>query len=290
MTKTMTIILMLSYAALAQNKKQPGVQWKFDTDYFDAVNHWVVLPKNEADSIYQYGYVYLNVDAGFTFVLENTFNKSFEDIHSGTPKHYIIQRQFNKYDRKVYVMKAEDVEYLGLPEKPEWLKIYDANWETAEDLSKRGFRYNAVGCYKSAIPLFEKAYKLDAHFQHLEHQLAYAYNATMQFEKAMTLLIKAIKYSPGDCMLYRELGFALIKSDLYDDAERIYEFQIPFCNDKAQQSEMCLDMLQTFFRLNNKSKFDKWSNVAKQYAQSGSTALKYIDTYEKNMSRKESKK
>ena len=38
--------------------KQPNIA--FDTDYFDAVDHWVVLPKETKDCIYLLGYINLS--------------------------------------------------------------------------------------------------------------------------------------------------------------------------------------------------------------------------------------
>ena len=60
-------ILLLFYTSLilGQIRKQPNIQ--FETDYFNAVDHWVVLPQKTAELNYLLGYIFLDAIVGFTF-------------------------------------------------------------------------------------------------------------------------------------------------------------------------------------------------------------------------------
>jgi len=48
---------------------------------------------------------------------------------------------------------------FNLPEKPEWLKVYESSNETAFTFVRKGYHCNAAGCSKLAIPFFPDAYE-----------------------------------------------------------------------------------------------------------------------------------
>lgn len=62
-----SIVLFYTTLILGQARKQPNIQ--FETNYIDAVDHWVVLPQKTTDLNYLLGYVYLDDIVGFTFTL-----------------------------------------------------------------------------------------------------------------------------------------------------------------------------------------------------------------------------
>jgi len=275
--KIVIFLLLLSEVAFSQNK-QPNTRFTFDTDFFDAVNHWVVFPEKAADSLFQYGYIYLDDEDGFVYIPENRFKMGADGkiTHLKNNSNYIVKRQLNKHTGKVCLLDNETRNQIHLPEKPEWLRMYDTDWETAPSLLRKGYHYNAVGCSSSAIPFLEKAYLKNPHEENLEFELAYAYNATKAFDKAVIILTEAIGHDQGKYMLYRELGFALIQLGKPDEAEKAYETGISFCNNNAAKHEMGIDMMKTFSKLNDQKRFEKWLSIAKKYAETGTKNFKTV--------------
>lgn len=277
------ILLLLSNVTRGQKDKQPDVTFLFDTDFFDAADHWVVLSEKTNDSL-SLGYVYLDEYKGFSFVLENNFkiDKNGKFQFGKQRDGYIMKRTLNG---KVSILKNEHVKTLALPEKPQWLKIYDTK-QTAETLIRKGCFYNRVGCSQFAIPFFEQASALQPHAENLDVELAVAYNATREFEKAIALMNAAIAYNPRNYMLYRELGFALIQMGKVPEAEQTYLTGLNYCRNNDEKFELCLDMVQIFFEIYDKVNFEKWIKTAKKYLLDDSKRLKLLEKFEENPNEK----
>lgn len=257
------ILLLYSSIFFGQNK-QPNIT--FDTTYFNAVDHWVVLPKKETDPFYLLGYIYLDTVDGFTFVFETTLtleaNNQWKTLTSF--KNFIFKRTLDQSTPFVAILSSEKIKELQLPIKPEWLKLYDGEKST-EDLVRKGSQYNAVGKSDLAIPILEKAYHQNPKTKNLAFELSLAYNATSQYEKAITVLKAALQNDRTNTALYRELGFSLIQMQKIEDAEKIYEEGIEKCADESQKREMAIDMAQTYYRLNDTNKFEKWKVILKNF-------------------------
>ncbi|GEP50079.1 hypothetical protein FNO01nite_07510 [Flavobacterium noncentrifugens] len=274
------ILLLLSNVTRGQKDKQPDVTFTFDTDFFDAANHWVVLSEKTKDSL-SLGYIYLDEYKGFSFVLENNFkvDKNGKFQFGKQRSGYIIKRALNDDTGKVFVLKKDNIKTLDLPEKPEWLKVYDMQ-QAPETFIRKGSFYNRVGCSQFAIALFEEASLLKPHAENLDFELAVAYNATQQYQKTISLMNAAIAYNPRNFMLYRELGFALIQMGKVPDAEQIYIAGLNYCKNSDEKFEMCLDMVQTFFERSDKTKFQKWFLKSKKYLIENSKHLKSLEKFE----------
>ena len=124
---------------------------------------------------------------------------------------------------------------------------------------------------------------MDKHAEGLEFELAYAYNATEQYEKAVSILRVAIENNPNYYFFYRELGYALIRLNKIEEAEETYLIGIKMSDDKFQQSEMAVNMAQAYFNLKNKEKFKEWAKLTKKYADKNSQYVKYIKHWEKEI-------
>ena len=66
-------IICLSILLFNNTNAQENSELKFETNFYDAVNKWVVLPKKSTDSIYTYGFIYIDISAGITFQLGGSF-------------------------------------------------------------------------------------------------------------------------------------------------------------------------------------------------------------------------
>jgi tetratricopeptide (TPR) repeat protein len=244
--------------------KQPNIA--FDTNYFNAVDHWVVLPKGETDRFYLLGYLYLDAFEGFTFVFETTLTINPEDRWKTftSLKNFIFKTALDKKTPLVAILSSDKIKELQLPEKPLWLKLYDFDL-SATLLVRKGSQYNAVGKSDLALPFLEKAYRQDSKTKNGVFELALAYNSTQRYQQAISILREALQNDVADYRLYRELGFSLLQIQKTDDAEKVYQQGIENCPDESQKREMAVDMVETFYRLKDAAKFEKWKAILKNF-------------------------
>ncbi|WP_309640499.1 hypothetical protein [Flavobacterium sp.] len=257
----LSTLFFYSTFILGQNCKQPNII--FDTDYFNAVDHWVVLPEKATDSTYLLGYVYLDEIMGFTLFCENTITINNKEWIVNSTTANIIKTTLDKMTPLVYLLSANDIEKMHLPEKPQWLKVFDSIEKSTDDLVLIGYQYNAVGKSDLAIPFLKKAFAKKPKTKNLAFELSFAFNAIADYEKAIAVLNLALQYDDYNYMLYRELGYALLKIEKIEDAEKAYEKGLSLCDNEIQKRDIALDMAQTFFHLKDIEKFKKWAAILK---------------------------
>lgn len=273
-------IFLLSYASYCQISMETI---KFETKYYDAKDKWVLFPKKETDSVYPYGFIYLDYQAGFTLNFEGTAQIKKDgsyQLNKNDPNGMIKYRLEPYKTSDVFILPKKIIKELGLEEVPLWLTIYqrEENIETLKDL---GFHYNHVGACEKALIYLEKAYKMNPHFDGLEFELAYAYNHLGQYEKAIPVLEKAIDNNSKNYYFFRELGFAYVKQNKIPLAEKTYLHGIKMSDNDFEKSEMALNMAQGYFQVKNRKKFDEWAKITRQYAKPNSQYAQYIDLFEK---------
>lgn len=255
---------------------------KFDKKYFEAVDKWVAFPDSETDSIYHYGFIYIDEHAGFTYQIGNTF--TIDSLNNYTP--IIIDSTVDaKYRiepnwKPISIIPNEKLKELNLPEIPDWLKYYKENSESASYLKNIGYHYNHVGASEFALEPLLRAYEIKPHFKGLEFELSYAYNALGKYEKAILILNEAIENNPDNFYFYRELGFSLKNLDRIEEAENVYRKGIKISNNDFEKSEMAINMAQSYFHLRNYEKFKEWAKLTRKYAKKDSKYAQYIDYFE----------
>lgn len=255
----------------------------FDTKFSDAVDKWVAFDRDENDSTYIFGFIYIDEQAGFTFDYGSRFkinSNSLEKIPNEIEGS--LKSRLSPNTANVHLLSENEMKQLNLPNQPDWLQFYKTNENTVSYYKNIGFHYNAVGASKNAIEPLLKAYKIEPHYDGLEFELAYAYNATKNYDKAIEILNKAIKNDANNFWFLRELGFAYKNLGNLEKAEEIYKKGISISSDKNQKAEMAVNMTQSFFLVKNKQKFDEWSKITKQYTEKGSTFDQYVDYWSNN--------
>ena len=284
-----SILLLFTYLisniGFAQSNKS---ELQFDTKYYDAVNKWVALPAKDTDTINYYGFIYIDQQAGFTFDMGNTFkitenNKFIAKIPEKTNRMmYRIQPNWTE----VAIIPEKKLSEMNLPSQPDWLKIYMKDSNSVSYLKNIGYFYNHVGASHNAIVPLQKGFEKDAQFEGLGFELGFAYNATQKFTEAIPILEKTLKYEPKNALLYKELGFALINTEQFERAEKIYNKGLTLSDSDFQKSEMAVNLAQTYFKLKNRSKFNKWAEITRKYAEKGSRFAQFIDYFEQNWDKK----
>lgn len=278
--KKITFITLFSLFVCSLNAQEK----KYDTDYFRCENQWVLLPGKPNDTINDYGFIYLDRQAGFTFNYEGRYyikdKKQLVLLPTGSDG--VVKYRLKPNTVKVEPMSDSFRELLKLPKEPDWLSIYRKGEEEIDALIKRGYHYNHVGGSDLAIPILLKAYQKNPHAETLEFELSYAYNATEQFDKTIEVLDKAIKHDPKNFWFYRELGYAYVHLDKFAKAEEIYKKGISITQEKNQQAEMALNMTGAYYRTKNRKKFDEWLSVAKKYTDENSPYYEHLQKMEAN--------
>lgn len=283
---TLLILLLISSVGYAQPNKKV---LNFKTKYYSAVDKWVAFPKKASDSTYTYGFVYIDVMAGFTFRYQSTFRvtkKGLKNSSVADPEAETVKYKLNRRTSLVSVLTDKQIAQLGLPRKPKWLATFKGGFEKPEYQKRIGAHYNHAGASHLAIAPLNKAYKLKPHLKGLEFELGYAYNTLQQFDKAIKVLENAIRKNPRNPLFYRELGYAYNYSQQVEKAENTYLKGISLSKDDFGKSEMAYNMTYSFFEMKNRAKFDKWVKITKKYAAEGSKYMWYLELLEKKWKKK----
>lgn len=277
-------IISFCFLSLINLSAQENNELKFETNFYDAVNKWVVLPKKATDSIYNYGFIYMDKYAGITFNSGGTFyiDKNKKYIGNPNPEYQMMKTRLDNPDIvKMSVLDATKLKELNLKNEPDWLKVYKFSEESVENLKQLGSHYNHVGACEKALTYLTKAYQKEPHYKGLEFEIAYAYNHLGQSEKSIPILEKAIKNDTTNYYFFKELGFAYLQQKNLEMAEKTYEKGIKMPGNNSEKAEMAINMTQGYFVAKNKSKFDKWAEITRSFAEKNSQFNQYIDYFEK---------
>ncbi|MBC8052850.1 MAG: tetratricopeptide repeat protein [Sphingobacteriaceae bacterium] len=259
----------------------------FNKKFYDCEDNWVVFPKKPADSVYSYGFVYLDMAAGFTFDLQGQFfiekggkfvAKAMERLKTSSMKYRLAANT-----SLVAQLSGKRLMELNLPKEPVWLKGYKAPSESVSTLTNMGRHYNHVGALDKAAECLVKAYSLDPHFKGVEFELSYNHNAKGQYENAIKVLKGAIKNDSKNFWFYRELGYAYMNLGKLDEAEKVYSTGIEISNDVSQKAEMAYNMTLTFFQKEKKEKCKEWIEKTRSFASADSPYLKSLLAMEKKL-------
>jgi len=280
--------LMLSAPTVTGNQNNTlrfgqNQELKFTTKFYDAVDKWVAFRTKE-DSLYMAGFIYIDMQAGFTFCFETSFvitDNSLEKLTSYSDSMRLILR-LGRNTADVAILTKKEIEQLGLPEEPDWLKSYGKSAGTNLHFVMLGLFYNSIRENHRAIESLLKVYNKNPHFYRLEYELAHAYNATKNFDKAIAVLNKAIKNDSKNYKFYKELGFSLIHQNKLTEAESVYLKGIELTTVKAQKAEMAHNMAFSYFQIRNRAKFEEWAKLTRKYADENSQFYRNMNSLERN--------
>jgi tetratricopeptide (TPR) repeat protein len=226
----------------AQLKTDPSLN--FDQPFTKCELKWVVLPPkaNAPNARYGYGFVYVDMMAGYTLDLKGGFTVDDNG-------HYICDTSLTKNKVLKYRLAGNTLKFALLPPshfaemnikpRPSWVELYYKGRDTTTvGYSYRmGYILNGAGDSKDALPYLNRAYNADPNFKGLIFELAYAYNALAQYGDAIKFLKEALKADPKNVMLYRELGYAYKQKADNDNAISYYKQGMDLCSDSEMDSK-----------------------------------------------------
>jgi len=276
----LSICVLFAFNAVSQN----APDLKFDQNFTSCEKKWVVFERDAARG-YPYGFVYIDMSAGFTFDL-----KGFISVQADgkfVADNTISQNGSTKYrlapgTRPVAVLPSDRLKELNLKPEPEWLSIYYAGVKDTTDLYynyRMGWIYNAAGDPTIALKHLEKAYRVNSADDKVRFEMVFAYNALGRFDDAIKLLEVDIQNKPKDFNLYKELGYAYGGAKKFDKAIEIFKKGLSLFPDNVksdQRGEMALNMAMAYKDLNNMDEYKKWMLLAKEYYPIESATYKRI--------------
>ena len=273
------ILLFVITSTSAQNSLL-----EFKDKIYTCENKWVTYPLKEKDSVYVLGYVYIDRDAGFSFHSEKKFKISKEGKFILQPKSSIskVITRIQNFDAFCAVIPTEKFKELGITENPAFMKSIVIADE-AEDLVLRASHYNHIRASSIAIPLLEKAQKINPVAKSLFYEFVYAYNDNGDYKKVISLLDGTISEGENDPLLYKELIYALAKEGQLENAA------VAFSNMKKITNTKHLDdasyyIMEGYFVKKDAFKFEEWAKETMAHIQnSDSMLLKNMDSMRKEL-------
>ena len=118
MKKLLLVSLLVSNFCFGQNK---GLE--FTEKFYDAVDKWVAFDTKAEDSTYIVGFIYVDMQAGFTFNYESKFKITSEGFKIiPEDRKSIVKHRLGRNTADIAILSAEAIRQLELPQEPDWLK------------------------------------------------------------------------------------------------------------------------------------------------------------------------
>jgi tetratricopeptide (TPR) repeat protein len=265
--------IFLSLKAFAQTNLT------FDKRFVECEDKWVAFSMNK-DSSYAFGFIYIDPQAGLTLNREGDFKLNEHKILKVEKlKNTNIKVRLQANNVQVAIIPASMFKELQIEEYPDWLKVYKTDTISAKHFYDWGFMYNGWNECEKGLGFLERAKKLDANYKGLNVELAFSYNCLGQFDKAEKILVADVIANPSDAYVNKEYIYTLTKCKKIDLACSQFLKSKAVLKDDQYNAENCYNILQFYYRLNDKDNFKKW------YEELGKCQItnKMIRTYADNM-------
>ncbi|MDP4292388.1 MAG: tetratricopeptide repeat protein [Bacteroidota bacterium] len=253
----------------------------FNKRFVECEDQWVAFQMNK-DSVYNYGFIYIDAQAGLTLNYEGSFKITPDNIFVPKKKNDSVSFKYRLSPNqvKVAIIPSSKYKELSIKRYPDWLKIYESDTTSVARLYRWGYLYNSWDECAKALTYLEKGQKINPKYPGLEFELAFAYNGLGQFDKAIAVLEDAIKTNPNNGYMYKELSFAQIGLRQIEKAVLTCKKAIALCPDKSIKSEIAFNMAGYYFRLKDKENFKYWADETKKWATTGDRFMVNINNLE----------
>jgi tetratricopeptide (TPR) repeat protein len=270
--------LILLVALLFSLNVQAQTVLRFDKRNAQCEDKWVAYQKNEKDTSYVFGFIYIDSEAGLTLNYEGSFKidstgRFIPSRHNGSS----LKARLEPYKGVLAVIPEGKLSELGVKAIPDWLAGYKQDENTIERLHRWGYWYNAWDMSTKALTYLEKAYVLNPKFPGVAFELGYAYNASGQFTRAAEVLTSAIAVAPKECYLYKELSYSYVNLDKIDEASKTAYKGIEVCNEKPIKAEIAFNIAGKYFKMKDLPNFNIWAKEVGKWAVKDDQFSKYLE-------------
>ncbi|KGO87179.1 tetratricopeptide repeat protein [Flavobacterium suncheonense] len=248
-----SLVLTLTFFSYSQS------ELKFDKRFGQSENKWVVF-QPDSTGVYNFGFIYIDEQAGFTFDYSGTFAINSSGKY--------IPEKIDSKGRMKYRLQPNNVLVAHIPESklndlevtpvPDWLQYYEGDKNSIERLYRWGYLYNGMHECEKALEYLKKAEKINPNHNGLSVELAFSYNCLQRYDEALVVLQKALKYNEQDAYTVKEYIFALVKKGRLEDAKAYFRKSQKTLQDKTYIPESAYNILHQYFLNKEVKKFDEW--------------------------------
>ena len=170
--------LLFIVAIFFATKLNAQTNLNFNKRFIQCEDKWIAF-KPDKDSIYNYGFIYIDPQAGLTLNYEG----SFKILPTGE----FIAKKLDSTNMKVR-LQPNNVLVAFIPDSkfselkisttPDWLKYYKTDTTSIERLYRWGYMYNGWGECAKALTYLERAEKMNPKFKGLAVELSFSYNVS----------------------------------------------------------------------------------------------------------------
>lgn len=252
----MRYLLIILTLAFTNVDAQTGLN--FDKRFVESEDKWVAFPMNK-DSVYPFGFIYIDAKAGLTLHYEGNFAITAAGVY--VPRRIdgaITKVRLQPNNVRVAFLPKNKLNELNLSATPDWLKIYKPDSTSIERLYRWGFLYNGWNECAKALTYLEKAEKINPAFKGLAVELAFSYNCLKEYDKAEAILAQEIKTNPADAYVNKEYIYTLVNHKKIDKAISQFESSVNSLQDNQHNAENCFNIMGYYYKQKDKTNFNKW--------------------------------
>jgi len=281
------LLTLLFFASIGSIQAQNIL--KFDKRNVQCEDKWVAYQMNK-DSLYSFGFIYIDATAGLTLNYEGNFKIDKTGKFNRIKQDSIREVGFMKVrlePNRVAIAEIPESKFteLKIEKTPKWLAIYKSDENSIERLYRWGFMYNGWNECEKALTYLEKAEKIDPNFKGLQTELAFSYNALKKYESAEICLLKAIKSNPNDCYTYKELAYSYNHQGKTDDVIKTYFTMVKTCKEENYIQETAYNLAFKYYETKDKVNFKKWKMEAEKWSKTENQFTKYLKLMETELNK-----
>ncbi len=268
-----TIILLILLSSFKINAQ---TDLTFDKLLVESVDQWVAFKMNE-DGTHNYGFIYIDPEAGLTLNSEGTFKPKQDGSYEVKKLEASLKIRLEPNRVKVAVIPADLYKDLQIEAIPEWLKYYKKDINTAKGQYNLGYLYNGWNECAKALEFLNKANELDPDFKGLAVERAFSYNCLKEYGKAAEILEEAIVKNESDAYMNKELIYSLTKIDGVEKATKQFYAFTKNAHDKTYDAENCFNIMQYYYQEKDKKNFMIWYKELKKWPNENAQITKYVE-------------
>jgi tetratricopeptide (TPR) repeat protein len=238
---------------------------EFDKRFVECEDKWVAF-RMDKDSSYNFGFIYIDAEAGLTLNQEGSFKmNAMGKLEVKKVKEANVKYRLQANRVTVALIPKNLFEELEISETPEWLKQYKTDLNTAERNYKWGYMYNGWNECEKALPFLLKAKELDPNTNGLAVELAFSYNCLSDYEKAVKILEEATDEFPKDAYINKELIYSLTKLKEIEKAKEQFYKSIKLVSENTYNAENCFNIMQYYYIEKDAKNFNVWYGELKKW-------------------------
>ncbi len=237
---------------------------KFETNFVDAENHWVVVPtKTEKDINFAYGFLYFD-ESGGGYSLQEVNEFTFTDgkfVKAASKANEMNIVRLGNPNIQFALLSDSRIKELQLVKLPAFLKHYNSLKDDNEKKVLRASAINALNRSDLALPILEGVKDRDYSSQKLFFEMAYAYNALKNYSNAEVIINEAEKKGYLDELLIKEKIYSLSHNNKLEEADRFLLKNISEFKSSLYKEESIGNMVGNYYNSKNIPKVKEWLSV-----------------------------